>query len=155
MVKKSNTRAKLTKSLVFKAAIHSNKITVPNNKTSLAPIISSNTSILIAGCLPDDKSHALAEYYGDARNRFWKVISTITNHETSVNYKDKKTLLIKCKIGLWDLANNERSEGRLDSAIKNEEPNEIHKLITCYRNLKNIGFNGAKAEALFETERKI
>lgn len=118
-------------------------------KNSFAPISNSETKILILGTLPGDKSLELGEYYGHARNRFWRIIATITNNEIPQDYDAKKLLLLKSKIGVWDIAHKAHRKGSLDSAIVNEVPNDITSFINQHKNLKVIGFNGLKSEALY------
>ena len=67
--------------------------------------------------MPGDKSLEIGEYYGHSRNRFWKIISTITNNDLPLIYSDKKELLLKSKIGIWDVAQKANRKGSLDSAI--------------------------------------
>ena len=119
-------------------------------KTSFDPISNDNSSILILGTLPGDKSLDLGEYYGHPRNKFWKIISTITNNELPLTYSGKKALLLKTKIGIWDIAHKANREGSLDSAIENEEPNDLEGFIARHKNLKVIGFNGIKAKTLYD-----
>ncbi|MBK8845936.1 MAG: hypothetical protein IPO27_04900 [Bacteroidetes bacterium] len=69
-------------------------------KTSFDPISNTDTNILILGTMPGDKSLELGEYYSNTRNRFWKIISTITNSDLPLTYSDKKELLLKSKIGI-------------------------------------------------------
>ena len=138
---------KTAKPKVNKPAI---KINMTNIKTSFDPISNSKTIVLILGTMPGDKSLQLGEYYGHIRNRFWKIISTITKYELPLTYSDKRALLLKTKIGVWDVAHNANRKGSLDSAIEGEEPNDLNKFITSHKNLKVIGFNGTKAEALFD-----
>lgn len=121
-----------------------------NTKTSFDPISNSNTTILILGTMPGDKSLALGEYYGHPRSRFWKIISTITGNNLPLTYIDKKTLLLKSQIGIWDVAHKANRKGSLDSAIEDEEPNDLDSFIATHKNLKVIGFNGTKSEALFD-----
>lgn len=121
-----------------------------NAKTSFSPISNSETTVLILGTMPGEKSLELEEYYGHPRNRFWKIISKITNNKLPTTYPDKKILLLKTKIGIWDVAHKANRKGSLDSAIQDEEPNDLDSFISLHRNLKVIGFNGAKAESLFE-----
>jgi len=125
-------------------------------KTSFEPISNSETTILILGTIPGDKSLELGEYYGHPRNRFWKIISTITGNEMPQSYDEKKGLLRKMNIGVWDVAHNAIRPGSLDSDIRNEQPNDLETFIENLPNLKVIGFNGAKAQALFDKhfERK-
>ncbi len=119
-------------------------------KTSFDPISNADTQILILGTMPGDKSLELGEYYGHSRNRFWKIISTITNNELPQTYADKKVLLLKTRIGIWDVAHKANRKGSLDSAIEDEEPNNLNSFIAKHKNLKVICFNGAKSEALHD-----
>lgn len=100
--------------------------------------------------MPGEKPLELNEYYGHSRNKFWKIISTITNNDLPVTYPDKKALLHKTKIGIWDVAHKANRKGSLDNAIQDEEPNDLNSFISKNKNLKVIGFNGTKAEALFD-----
>lgn len=119
-------------------------------KTSFAPISGPETKILILGSLPGDKSLALNEYYGHPRNRFWRIISEITQSTPPATYTDKKALLQKTSIGVWDVAHKAIRKGSLDAVIKQEEPNDLDSFISAHSNLKTIGFNGKKAEKLFD-----
>ena len=126
------------------------KTTSTNTKTSFDPISNIETTILILGTMPGDKSLELGEYYGHPRNRFWKIISTITGNELPLTYEDKISLLLKNKIGIWDVAHKAIRKGSLDSAIEDEEPNNLESFISKHKHLKVIGFNGTKSEALFD-----
>ena len=116
---------------------------------SFSPIIYSDTKILILGSLPGKKSLELKQYYGHARNRIWKILSHLTGGDIPVTYQQKKELLYKNKIGLWDVAHSAHREGSLDSNIKDESPNDIEGLIKNYDSIKVIGFNGKKSEKMF------
>jgi hypoxanthine-DNA glycosylase len=121
-----------------------------HTKTSFGPISNADTEILILGTMPGDMSLELGEYYGHSRNRFWKIISTITNNNLPLTYADKKALLLKTNIGIWDIAHKAKRKGSLDSAIEDEEPNNLNGFIEKHKNLKTIGFNGSKSEALYD-----
>jgi hypoxanthine-DNA glycosylase len=121
-----------------------------HTKTSFDPISNADTTILILGTMPGDKSLELGEYYGHSRNKFWKIISTITDNALPLTYKDKKALLLKTKIGIWDVAHKANRKGSLDSAIEDEEPNDLDSFIARHKNLNVIGFNGTKSETLFD-----
>ncbi len=105
---------------------------------------------LILGTLPGDKSLELEEYYGHSRNRFWKIIATITENDLPLSYSDKKELLIKSKIGIWDVVHKANRKGSLDNDIKDVEQNDLEGFIARHKNLKVIGFNGKKSQALFD-----
>ena len=140
---KSVTKIKSAPVTIYdKTSIHS--------KTSFEPIADNDISILVLGTLPGDQSLKMAEYYGQARNRFWKIISTITNKPLPQTYTDKKKLLLQSGIAVWDVAHKANRKGSLDSAIENEEPNDLDTFIEIHKKLKVITFNGAKAEALYD-----
>lgn len=121
-----------------------------DTKISFDAISNPKTTILILGTMPGDKSLELGEYYGHPRNRFWKIISTITNNDLPLTYTDKKSLLLKTKIGIWDVAHKANRKGSLDRAIEDTEPNDLDNFIARHKNLKVIGFNGTKSETLFD-----
>ena len=118
-------------------------------KKSFDPISDSNTAILILGSLPGDKSIKMGEYYGHPRNRFWKIISSITNNPLPISYSDKKQMLLNNRIGVWDVAHTAKRNGSLDTAIREEKPNDIEGFMMNHKHLKVIAFNGSKAEKLF------
>lgn len=143
----------LAKKMVDKVA---SKSTTAHTKTSFDPISNAATAILILGTMPGDKSLELGEYYGHSRNRFWKIISTITGNDLPLTYSDKKALLLKSEIGIWDVAHKVNRKGSLDSAIENDQPNDLDGFIARHKNLKVVGFNGIKSETLYDKyfERK-
>ena len=119
-------------------------------KSSFDPISNEHATILILGSLPGDKSLELQEYYGHPRNKFWKIIAHITSAPLPLSYAEKKELLLKFRIGLWDVAHTASRKGSLDTAILNEVANPLDEFIAAHKNLKVIGFNGIKAEKLFD-----
>lgn len=128
------------------------KETSENNshKKSFEPIYNSNTKILILGTLPGDRSIKDNQYYSHPGNKFWKVIAKITNNPEPFEYSEKKKLLLKENIGIWDVANKGKRKGSLDNNITEIIPNEIDKFITSNPNIKVIAFNGKKAENLYD-----
>jgi hypoxanthine-DNA glycosylase len=123
---------------------------MPHSKTSFDAITDSETSVLILGTIPGDRSLELGEYYGHPRNRFWKTVATVTGSDLPTAYPDKKSLLLRSKIGLWDVAHKATRKGSLDSAIRNEEPNDVVGLISRHTNIRIVGFNGRMAEKLYD-----
>ena len=113
-------------------------------------VIPPQPRILILGSIPGDRSLQLQEYYGHPQNRFWKVVARLCNEETPQDYKSKKELLARHHIALWDVAGRAQRIGSLDSAIRNEEPNNILQLLTEHGCIEHIIFNGKKAEQLYQ-----
>ena len=129
-----------------------NLSTNPENlvKTSFPPISNPETEILILGTLPGEKSLQMQEYYAHPQNKFWRIIAAITNNQTPVTYSGKTSLLLANKIGVWDVVREAKRIGSLDSNIVGESQNDLDRFISEHKNLKVIGFNGAKALKLFD-----
>jgi hypoxanthine-DNA glycosylase len=120
-----------------------------HTKKSFSPIASSDIEILILGSVPSDTSLSKGEYYAHPRNRFWKIIAEITNEQLPTYYEDKKALLKRHKIGLWDVAEAVNRKGSMDADILDATPNDIDGFVREHKKIKVIGFNGTKAMNLF------
>lgn len=118
-------------------------------KTCFDSVSDKETRVLILGTLPGDKSLELQQYYGHPRNRFWKVIATITGESFPETYEARKKMLLDNRIALWDVAHRADRKGSLDSAIEREVPNDLDAFISRHKQLRAIAFNGAKAAALY------
>ncbi|NLN94687.1 MAG: DNA-deoxyinosine glycosylase [Bacteroidales bacterium] len=95
-------------------------------KEGFPPIIDGNTKVLVLGTMPGDRSILTGEYYANPKNQFWKIIFRVFNSGESVlDYNDKIELLLKNKIGLWDVLFRANRAGSLDSNIYNEEFNDF------------------------------
>lgn len=117
---------------------------------SFAPLAADDSKILILGSMPGRKSLAMQEYYAHPQNRFWKLLAQLLGEEVPQSYADKTAMLARHHIALWDtLAYCER-EGSLDSDIKNEQPNDILRLLKEKKNIQAIFCNGGKAAAAFK-----
>jgi len=115
-------------------------------KKGLPPLIDNKTEIIVLGTLPGKKS--ISEYYSDPRNQFWDLIGNIFNSEISSdsNYEEKCNLLLKNKIGLWDIFSKADRDGSSDKKIKNAVPNDFEELFRKYPNIKFLIFNGVTIE---------
>jgi TDG/mug DNA glycosylase family protein len=111
----------------------------------LAPIVDDASEVLVLGSLPSVKSLAKQEYYGNPANRFWKVLATVVGGECPVNYPEKLAFLHANHIALWDVIKQANRDGSMDSAITNETVNDIQGLLTKYKSIHTIAFNGKKA----------
>lgn len=117
---------------------------------SFPPISTANATILILGTMPGTKSLELQQYYGHPRNNFWRFMFEILNEKFSDDYETRKSILLKHNVALWDVLQFCDRIGSLDSAIKNEIPNDFNEFLKNHPNIKTIAFNGQKAAALFK-----
>ena len=120
-------------------------------KEGLNPIINNNTEILILGTMPGDISIKTGEYYANTKNQFWNIIFKLFNDEHIEHYYEEKTkLLLRNKIGLWDVLTKADRLGSSDSNIHKEELNNFVELFKNYPNIKTVVFNGKKAMDYFK-----
>jgi len=101
--------------------------------------------------MPGIKSLTERQYYAHPQNRFWKVMAKICDTENlwQFDYQKKLKVLLKHNIALWDTIKSCHRPGSLDSAITNEQPNDIIGLLGKYPDVKNIVLNGGKAFSSF------
>lgn len=95
-----------------------------------APVYDADSTVLILGSFPSVKSREQQFYYGHPRNRFWKVIAELCNEPVPESIADKKSLLHRHHIALWDVIAECDIKGSSDSSIRNVIPNDIPKIIT-------------------------
>ncbi|HIT89763.1 MAG TPA: DNA-deoxyinosine glycosylase [Candidatus Merdenecus merdavium] len=113
-----------------------------------APVFNENSKILILGTFPSVKSRENQFFYGHPRNRFWKVLSLITGEVKPETIEDKKELLLKHGIALWDVIHSCEIIGSRDSSIKDVVPADL-SLILKQTDMKQIYGNGGKAFQLY------
>lgn len=101
--------------------------------------------------MPGQQSLEKQQYYGNPRNHFWSIMTTILNvAHIPENYVDRLALLQNNHIGLWDVIQSCERIGSLDANIRNETPNDFHKLFTTYPQIQLVLFNGGKAHNVFK-----
>lgn len=113
------------------------------------PIYNGKSRILILGTFPSVKSRENAFYYGHPQNRFWKVLAGITGEKTPESVEEKKALLLKHQIAIWDVIHSCDIEGSSDSTIRNVVPNDISRIIRD-SHIERIYGNGDKACRLYD-----
>ncbi len=123
-------------------------------KYSFPPLIDDKCKILILGSLPGEKSLEMQQYYAFPQNLFWKIMFEICEQEFSENYEIKCNMLLKNHIALWDMVYSGDREGSLDTAIKNEEANDLKSFLKNYPSISKILLNGKKAESVFKKNFK-
>ena len=112
------------------------------------PYINKDSKILILGSIPSIKSREYGFYYMHPQNRFWKVLSDIFEEDFPIEIFDKKVLLKKYNIALWDVLDSCDINGSADSSIRDPKVNDIKKLIKD-TNVKYIFVTGKAALNLY------
>ena len=112
------------------------------------PIYSKDSKILILGSLPSVKSREQNFYYGHPQNRFWRVVSSILQEPLPNTIEEKRNMLLKCDIAIWDVIYSCDIKGSSDSSIRNVEPTDIRHMLTESK-ITGIYTNGNKAGELY------
>ena len=111
-------------------------------------IYAPDSRILILGSFPSVKSREQMFFYGHPQNRFWKVIAGIFKEPLPQTIDEKKDLLLRHRIAVWDVIDSCDIVGSSDSSIRNVVPNDMN-LILSNAKIQGIFANGGKAHQLF------
>lgn len=111
------------------------------------PVFDSNSKILILGSFPSVKSREVGFYYGNARNRFWRIVSSAFGEYAGDTIEDKISFLLRYNIALWDIASSCDIVGSLDSNIRNPIISDVRKLVNS-TSIRKILCNGSKSYSL-------
>ena len=115
----------------------------------IAPIYDKHSTILILGSFPSVKSREEGFFYGHKQNRFWKVVSRVFEEEEPKTIEEKKALLLRKHIAVWDVIAGCDIEGSSDSTIKNVRPNDLSTILDNAQ-IKAIYVNGKTAEKYYK-----
>jgi len=112
------------------------------------PVYNKDSRILILGSFPSVKSRENNFYYGHPQNRFWKVMASILEEDIPVTIEEKKSMLLKHNIAIWDVIASCSIQGSSDNSIKDVVPNDI-KAVVDNSAIERIYANGGKAYELY------
>lgn len=121
---------------------------MPHVKHEFEPVYDDESRILILGTFPSVKSREQNFYYGHPQNRFWKVVAYICEENPPQSVDEKKLMLLRHKIALWDVIAECDIYGSSDSSIKNVVPNDLSEVLKNSA-INKIYANGAKAYELY------
>ena len=113
------------------------------------PVFDKNSKILILGTFPSVKSREHQFYYGHPQNRFWKVIAQITGEDLPVTIDEKKALLLRKQIAIWDVIRSCKIIGSSDSSIQDVVANDFSEILTNAK-IEKVYANGGKAYELYQ-----
>ncbi|MGI6152009.1 MAG: DNA-deoxyinosine glycosylase [Christensenellales bacterium] len=113
------------------------------------PVYDANSRVLVLGSFPSVLSRKNGFYYGHPSNRFLRVMAELLDAELPKSIEEKKTLLLKNHIALWDVVQACEIEGSKDSSIRNVVPNDVSTLL-AFCPIQRIYANGATAHALYQ-----
>ena len=112
------------------------------------PVVDEECRILILGSFPSGKSREDGFYYGHPQNRFWKILAAICREEIPTDIQEKRMLLLRHHIALWDVIASCEIEGSSDASVRNAVPVDI-SLITNAATIERVICNGKLAAKLY------
>ena len=112
------------------------------------PLFDENSRTLILGSFPSVKSREQCFFYGHPQNRFWKLTAMLFDEEVPQSIEEKKRLIIRHNLALWDVVHSCTITGSSDSSIKNVVANDLSPILNGSR-VDRIFTNGALAHKLY------
>ena len=116
---------------------------------TIKPVFNSESKVLILGTIPSPKSREAMFYYSHPQNKFWKVMANILKDKVPENNEEKRDLMLKNKIALWDVLASCKIKGAADESIEEPVPNDIN-LILKGADIKAVFTTGTKAFSLYK-----
>ena len=115
-----------------------------------APVYDKNSRILILGSLPSVKSREQGFYYGHVRNRFWPMLAAICQEPIPQSILEKKALLLRHGLAVYDVIESCEIRGSSDSSIRNVKAADIRAIMDASQ-IERILVNGRTAAKYFKT----
>lgn len=113
------------------------------------PFVNDDSEILILGSFPSVKSREQQFFYGHPKNRFWPVISSVYGFPEPKTIEEKKELLCRCHIALYDVIEECEIMASSDASIRNPIVSDLPSILSR-SSVAKIFLNGKKAGALFQ-----
>lgn len=114
----------------------------------IPPLFDENSRTLILGSFPSVKSREQSFFYGHPQNRFWRLIATLFDEEIPQSIDEKKQLILKHNLALWDVIHSCTITGSSDSSIKDVVPNNL-SIILQKSSVDRIFANGALSHKMY------
>lgn len=115
----------------------------------LAPFVQPDNKVLILGSFPSVKSREMGFYYGHPQNRFWPLLSALLKEELPKTIPQKKAMLQKHGIALFDVVASCLIEGSSDASIRQAKRNDLGQIVRG-SSIQAVALNGQLAGKLYQ-----
>ena len=116
---------------------------------NIAPVWDGNSRVLILGSFPSVKSREAEFFYAHPQNRFWHVLASVLDENVPESVDEKRAILLRHGIALWDVIASCEISGSSDSSIKHAVPNDLSEIL-AKSNVTHIFTNGGTASRLYD-----
>ena len=114
----------------------------------LDPVFDEHSRVLVLGTMPSPKSRETGFYYNHPQNRFWRVMARLFGEAVPTTNDQKRDLVLRHGIALWDVLASCVIEGAKDASIAECVPNDIGYLL-ARAPIEAVFCTGAKAAELY------
>lgn len=118
---------------------------------SFPPISAADATRLVLGSMPGKASLAANRYYAHPRNHFWSFVERVLDIPPGLPYDQRCAALVARQVAVWDVLKACTRASSLDSDIIESSivPNDLVGFLGAHPHVRQVFFNGAKAEASF------
>ena len=118
--------------------------------TGFPPVVNKSSKVIVLGSMPGVESLRVRQYYAHPRNQFWGIMSRLLKYGNVEKYADKKKMVLKHRIALWDVIDSCKRSGSLDSNLRDVKVNNFRRFLKRYSNIRTVFCNGQAAFHLFK-----
>ena len=118
-------------------------------KRGFAPVFDGRSRLLILGSFPSVQNRRAEFYYGNLRNRFWRVLCGFFGEVPPSDTAGKRQFLLERGVALWDVVAECEIVASYDSTIKNYKVADIGSLLKSAP-IELIILNGGTALKIFQ-----
>ena len=105
------------------------------------PLYDADSRVLILGSFPSVKSREQQFFYGHPQNRFWRVLPALFGESVPTTIEEKKALVLRNRLALWDTIASCEITGSSDASITNVVANDLRPILDA-ADIRAIFCNG-------------
>ena len=114
----------------------------------IQPVFDNRSRVLLLGTMPSPASREQGFYYGHPQNRFWRVLAAIFDEPAPRTIEEKRDMLLRHHIALWDVLASCEIEGASDASIRGARPNDLARIFDAV-DIRVVFATGTKAGELY------
>lgn len=114
----------------------------------IQPVFDSRSRVLLLGAMPSPASREQGFYYGHPQNRFWRVLAAIFDEPAPRTIEEKRDMLLRHHVALWDVLASCEIEGASDASIRDAQPNDLARIFDA-ADIRAVFATGTKAGELY------
>lgn len=114
----------------------------------IQPVFDSRSRVLLLGTMPSPASREQGFYYSHPQNRFWRMLAAIFDEPVPRTIEEKRDMLLRHHIALWDVLASCEIEGASDASIRDAQPNDLARIFDA-SDIRAVFATGTKAGELY------